>query len=41
MGFIAADGDFERDLDAVPDGGASDGSDGSWVRRRGGGGAMR
>ncbi len=36
-GFVAADGDFERNLDAVANGWASDGSDGSWVRRRGGG----
>jgi hypothetical protein len=34
-GFIIADGDFERDLDAVTNGGARDGGDGSWVRRQG------
>ncbi len=31
-GFVAADGDFECNLDAVANGGASDGGDGSWVR---------
>ncbi len=36
-GFVDADGDFERNLDAVADGGASNGSDGSWVRQQGGG----
>ncbi len=40
-GFVAADGDFERDLATAADGGASDGSDGSWVRQQGGGGVMR